>query len=76
MRPKSLRYVITFFSTADAMACEKQCKAKGVPGRLIPVPTRITASCGLAWSLPLGAKPDFDQAIQGIDIDGCYEMLI
>ena len=76
MRPKTLRYVITFFSTADAMAVEKRCKERGVPGRLIPVPTRITASCGMAWSLPLDAKDMFDAAVKGISVDGCYEMLI
>lgn len=76
MRPKTLRYVITFFSTADAMAVEKRCKEKGVPGRLIPVPTRITASCGMAWSLPLDAKTIFDQAVLGIAVDGYYKMLV
>lgn len=76
MRPKTMRYVITFFSTADAMAVEKRCKEKSVPGRLIPVPTRITASCGMAWSLPLDAKDEFDQAIKGIAVDGYYEMLV
>ncbi len=76
MRPKELRYVITFFTTADAMAVEKRCKQQGVPGRLIPVPTRITASCGMAWSLPLDAKAEFDAATQGISPEGCYELLI
>ncbi len=76
MRPKTLHYVITFFTTADAMAVEKRCKQQSVPGRLIPVPTRITSSCGMAWSLPLDAKMNFDTAVSGIEIEGCYEMLI
>ncbi len=76
MRPKSMRYVITFFSTSDAMAVDKQCKAHGVPGRLIPVPTRITAGCGMAWSLPLDAKATFDSATRGVTPEGCFKLLI
>lgn len=76
MREKTMRYVITFFTTADAMATEKRCKALGVPGRLIPVPTRITSGCGMAWSLPLDASAAFDAATKGIKTEGCYEMLI
>lgn len=49
MRKKELKAVITFQNTTSAMAMEKLCKAKGLPGRLIPVPQSITAGCGLAW---------------------------
>lgn len=76
MRPKSLRYVITFFTTADAMAVEKQCKVHGVPGRLIPVPTCIKSGCGMAWSLPLDTRAAFDAATRGITPEGCFELLI
>ena len=76
MREKNLRWIITFNSTADAMATEKRCKATGVPGRLIPVPTSITAGCGMAWSLPLEEQTRFKQATDGITLDGWYKMLI
>ncbi len=49
MRKKELKLVVTFHTTADAMAMEKVCKENGVPGRLIPVPRLISAGCGLAW---------------------------
>lgn len=54
MRKKELKLVVTFHTTADAMAMEKACKAEEVPGRLIPVPRVISAGCGLAWAAPLG----------------------
>ena len=38
MREKELRLVVTFHTTADAMAMEKACREHDVPGRLIPVP--------------------------------------
>lgn len=52
MRAKELRLVITFHTTAESISMEKNCKAEGIPGRLIPVPRQISAGCGLAWSVP------------------------
>nr|WP_317282562.1 DUF3343 domain-containing protein [uncultured Sellimonas sp.] len=49
MRKKELKLVVTFHTTADAMAMEKTCKENQVNGRLIPVPRSISAGCGLAW---------------------------
>lgn len=52
MREKEERFVITFHTTAEAMAAEKAFREGAVPGRLIPVPRQISAGCGLAWSGP------------------------
>ena len=49
MRQKKPFLIITFSATADAMALEKYCQARGLPGRLIPIPREIHAGCGLAW---------------------------
>ena len=49
-RQKERKIVITFHTTADAMAMEKACGETGTPGRIIPVPREISAGCGLAWS--------------------------
>ena len=38
MLQKKLCLVVTFDATAAAMAAEKYCLERGVPGRLIPVP--------------------------------------
>lgn len=35
MRKKELKLVITFHTTADAMAMEKECKKVGAQGRMI-----------------------------------------
>lgn len=43
------RLVITFYTTAAAMAMEKVCKESGADGRIIPVPGSISADCGLGW---------------------------
>ncbi len=43
------RVVVTFHTTTEAMAWEKQCKEADLPGRLIPMPVQISAECGLVW---------------------------
>ena len=56
MRKKERKLVVTFHTTADAMAMEKTCREQNAPGRLIPVPREISAGCGLAWCAPLDAR--------------------
>lgn len=50
MRKKEIKLVVTFHTTADAMAMEKACKTEKVEGRLIPVPRILSAGCGMAWA--------------------------
>lgn len=49
LRKREKRLVVTFHTTADAMAMEKACREQNVPGRLIPAPGSISAGCGMAW---------------------------
>lgn len=49
MRKKEQTLIITFHTTADAIALEKACRETGRPGRMIPVPRELSAGCGLAW---------------------------
>ena len=44
--------VVTFHTTAAAMAMEALCKEQSLPGRLIPTPRELTADCGMAWRAP------------------------
>lgn len=46
MRAKQPYRVLSFATTQQALAWEKQCAAQGVPGRLIPLPREISAGCG------------------------------
>lgn len=45
------RYLLTFHNTSGAIAVERFCKERKIPGRLIPVPREISASCGLSWAV-------------------------
>jgi Protein of unknown function (DUF3343). len=61
--------VITFHTTADAMAMEQSCKMHGVPGRLIPVPRVISAGCGLAWCAGLEDKEALEKVMCEVGIE-------
>lgn len=78
MRDKQLKLIITFHTTTSAMAMEKICMAKNIPGRLIPVPGAISAGCGLAWCAPVEARASIELTAKeaSIETDGCYELLV
>lgn len=70
--------MITFHTTADAMAMEKACRELGVPGRLIPVPREISAGCGLAWCAPLPERDRLSGVIgeHGIGQEELHECML
>lgn len=78
MREKRLQLIISFESTAHAMAVEEYCMGNGLPGRLIPVPKEITAGCGLAWKADITQKDELLKAFtrENIEYDGVYELMI
>lgn len=69
MRKKELKLVVTFHTTADAMAMEKACKEKNVPGRIIPVPRAISAGCGLAWCADLADREQIAAMMREVHIE-------
>ena len=73
-----MKLVVTFHTTSDAMAMEKVCKERNVPGRLIPVPRAISAGCGLSWCAPPTSRTALEKLLQEQDLDpeGIYECII
>ena len=49
MRRKRPFAVIAFASTEQALAAEAMFTQRGLPGRMIPIPSQVSAGCGLAW---------------------------
>lgn len=78
MREKELKLVITFHTTTAAMAMEKACNARSLPGRLIPVPREITSGCGMAWCAPPENREALEQAAcsEGIEVAEVYQLTI
>ena len=68
MRKQKPYYVLTFRTTAEAMAMEQKCGEQHIPGRLIPVPREITAGCGLAWRIGVPEYGEHQTAIDGLGI--------
>lgn len=64
MIKKTEKVVITFHTTTDAMAMEQVCKKEHEEGRLIPVPSTITAGCGLAWCGKPEKEEEFKEVMQ------------
>ena len=78
MIQKREKVVITFHTTTDAMAMESYCLSHDVAGRLIPVPSAISAGCGMCWSAPSSQRENVDSAVKAARLrcEGVYEMLI
>lgn len=78
MRPKELQCVITFHATTEAMAFEDAARAAGFRGRLIPVPTSITAGCGMAWRDAPESKEQLLQLIadEGLSFEAVHVLVI
>ena len=75
---KTEKCVFTFSSTADAMGMEKFCVEKGIAGRIIPVPTSITAGCGLAWCADINEKDNILKFIEenNVSYEGVYSVFL
>lgn len=78
MREKQEKFIVTFRTTTGAMAMEKVCHSREIPGRLIPVPRAITAGCGMCWSAPPASRETIEELVMAehLDVDGLYDVLL
>lgn len=75
MRKKRPYIVLSFASTARAMGWEKECAARGIPGRIIPLPGEITAGCGLGWRMLLEDWEAWDPRLDGAGYDAATPVM-
>ena len=73
MRRKTPKIVLTFATTSDAMALEAAARDRGLPGRMIPIPSEISAGCGLAWCIPVEEWGAFERAPE-VRYEGKFEV--
>lgn len=71
MREKKQYQVLTFHTTDAAMEMESFCKQNGIAGRLVPVPRRLSAGCGIAWRVEAAVWAQYRACIEhsGIEIE-------
>ena len=78
MRERKTWLVVTFHTTAAAIGMEKLCAARGLAGRLIPVPRALTADCGMAWRAEIDRRAALEAlaAGEGLEVEGFYELTL
>lgn len=76
MRRKTPKAVVTFASTSDAMAVEAAAREMGFPGRMIPIPSAISAGCGLSWCVPVEEREALLEAFEreSLAYEAVYEV--
>lgn len=74
MRKKEERVLVTFYTTAEAMATEKACREAQLEGRLIPVPREVSAGCGFVWCAPPKLQKDIEELLREKEIE--YEEIL
>ena len=77
-REKQLWLVATFPTTTAAITMERLCGQLGLPGRLIPVPRSISASCGMAWRAPEDARETLEAMARdhALPVEGWYYVMM
>lgn len=61
---KENRLIVTFHTTADAIAFERACKRDHIAGRMIPVPRELSAGCGLSWMTDPGERAVMEEVLR------------
>ena len=71
--------IVTFFSHYGAMRCKKACDEAGIPARMMPVPRRLSSSCGTCVRLEApgaDAVPRSDETEQiALETENGYQIL-
>lgn len=60
---------ISFHTSAEAMATEKKAKLNNINGKLVPLPRRISASCGMAYETDISSKDLIKRILEENDIE-------
>lgn len=78
MKEKQLRLIVTFYTTAEAMQTEKECKAHNIEGKLISAPRKLSADCGIAWNSPVELRKAVESLLEDkqIEYQGIHEIEI
>lgn len=60
---------ISFHTSAEAMATEKVAILNNIKGKLVPLPRRISASCGMAYETDISSKDLIKRILEENDIE-------
>ncbi|MCR5788432.1 MAG: DUF3343 domain-containing protein [Lachnospiraceae bacterium] len=76
MREKKPCVIVTFHTTAEAMAVERACREEKLEGRLIPAPRALSSDCGIAWRGAAESRAALEKLLSDkkIEFAGIYDM--
>lgn len=63
-------YIATFFSHFGAIRFNKDLKAQGLHGKLMPVPRRVSSSCGTCVKF----EAESDTAVHSDDLEQLFRL--
>lgn len=71
-----MNILITFHTTHNVLTLEKYAKKEKLEGRIVPVPRKYSASCGLSWMGPGDTESRIRELLErfSIDYDKIYEL--
>ena len=66
----------TFETTHMALLFEKTCRGAGLAVRIVPVPRKLSSSCGLACRYPCESRDEVERLARehALDVEGYYTL--
>ena len=70
------RLIITFNTTTDVLRAEKVFKENNILGKIISIPSEISAGCGLTWQSEIELREVLIKILKEnyIEYDNIYEI--
>jgi hypothetical protein len=66
---KDLTCLATFKTTSAALLFERACRKAGLEVRIVPVPRKLSSSCGLACGFPCEQKAGVETVVHEENLD-------
>lgn len=66
---KDKRLYVLFYTFAEAMATEIACKKADISGKLVSVPRKLSAGCGISWECSPSLKTDMVDLLEKENIE-------
>lgn len=61
-KPGEPTFIVSFNTTNESLAFDKMCRERKLPGRLAPLPNKVSAGCGYCWQAAPWAEAEIREA--------------
>ncbi len=66
---RETKLYVLFYTFAEAMATEAACGREGLSGKLVSVPRKLSAGCGVSWECAPELKEEVTGLLEREDIE-------